>query len=347
MRDNYCTLFDSNFLSRGLAMYNSLKKTTKDFHLYIYPFDEEAEKILIDLELENVTLVPLKEFEDNKLLEIKTKRSPREYYWTCTPSVILHSVLNYNLPVCTYLDADLFFYSDPKILINELIDSKKSVLITEHRYTPEYDQSATSGIYCVQFITFMNNAEGLEVLNWWRDACIEWCYARCENGKFGDQKYLDDWPQRFPSIHVLQHLGGGVAPWNVQQYRIYFKNGRLLAINKTDGLEFEIVFFHFHNLKFLHGDKLDLGNYYLSPEVKEYIYKPYIKKLEEIKEGLNIGQVIPEIEKFDWKLNIRKFRQKLLKEGFDWKFYFRKFKMKLLKENIFDKRKFLGKIWLK
>ena len=90
------------------------------------------------------------------------------------------------------MDADLYFYQDPQILIDE-IPKNKSVLITQHNYYPKYDQSKTSGIYCVQFMYFKNDNEGMKVLKWWRDKCIEWCYNRFEDGKFGDQKYLDDW----------------------------------------------------------------------------------------------------------------------------------------------------------
>jgi hypothetical protein len=77
---------------------------------------------------------------------------------------------------------------------------------------------------------------GMAVLNWWRDRCIEWCYARSEEGKFGDQKYLDDWTTRFDSVHVLEHLGGGIAPWNVQQYSFYRDKD---AIWLSDGVQVE------------------------------------------------------------------------------------------------------------
>lgn len=270
--NNYCTLFDSHYLSRGLAMYESLRANCPQCHLYIYAFDQLSHELLLKLNLECVTVIGLAEFEDEKLLSVKPTRSVGEYCWTCTPSIIKHAIETYDLEACTYLDADLYFFSDPSVLIDEM--GSKSVLITEHRYTPEYDQSATSGIFCVQFMTFKNNVQGMAVLNWWRNACIDWCYARFEDGKFGDQKYLDDWPSRFEGVHVLKHLGGGVAPWNVQQYDM--KN-----------LGFDMVFYHFHGFKFIENNKLDFGHYRLKKDVLVLVYKPYICHLERIERKLS------------------------------------------------------------
>ena len=268
---NYCTLFDSNYLTRGLAMYESLKKHTKNFHLFIFAFDDMCYEILQKLNLDFVTIISLKEFEDEDLLKVKNDRTVAEYCWTATPSAIKYCIEKYNLENCTYVDADVYFFGDPSVLINEMGD--KSVLITEHRYTPEYDQSSTSGIYCVQFLTFKNDENGMEVLNWWRKACLEWCYDRVEDGKFGDQKYLDDWPIRFKGIHILQHPGGGVAPWNIQQY-------------KLEENPFELIFYHFHGLKFLPNNKVDLGPYRLRKEDIRIIYKPYLLHLEDIRKRI-------------------------------------------------------------
>ncbi len=268
---NYCTLFDSNYLTRGIAMYESLKSKTDNFHLYILAFDDKSFKLLSDMSLEFVSVISLKEFEDEKLLNVKQDRSIAEYCWTCTPSIIKYCLDTYGLSACTYLDADIYFFNDPNVLIEEMKDA--SVLITEHRYTQEYDQSLTSGIYCVQFMTFKNDAHGMLVLNWWRNACISWCYARCEDGKFGDQKYLDGWPDNFEGVHVLKHLGGGVAPWNVQQY----------SINNSD---FKIVFYHFHHYRMLEGDVVDLGAYKLSEDVINNLYRPYAFHLQQVERKL-------------------------------------------------------------
>ena len=105
-----------------------------------------------------------------------------------------------------------------------------------------YDQTDTSGIYCVQFMYFKNNLEGKKILSDWRKQCIKWCYNRFENGKFGDQKYLDNWPQKYSKLHILNNLGGGVAPWNVQQYKV-LKNLKFLKLsNKT---KFNLIFLSF------------------------------------------------------------------------------------------------------
>ncbi|WP_343530978.1 glycosyl transferase [Pedobacter sp.] len=276
---NFCTLFNSNYLSRGMAMYYSLEQHCTHFHLYIFAFDDHCYNTLRALNLKHATIVSLKEFENEQLLAVKSERTPREYCWTCASSTIKHCIETYRLDHCSYVDADLLFFSDPRVLYNEMGD--KSVMITEHRFTPHHDQSATSGIYCVQFMTFKNTEAGMEVLNWWVNACIEWCYCRFEDGKFGDQKYLDNWAERFDTVHVLQHLGGGVAPWNVEQYTFSKKSGKIKGEELATGKSFDLVFYHYHAFQYTRNNtyKLTFENYFLSKQLIYKVYKPYVKAL--------------------------------------------------------------------
>jgi hypothetical protein len=265
-----------------LALYESLYKHSSDFHLYIFAFDDLTNEILRNLKLDKVTVISLKEFETDELLEVKNGRSTAEYCWTCTPSVITYVLNKYNTADCTYLDSDLFFYSDPSVLISELDQNNKNVLITEHRFSflPKLYEKKRAGRFCVQFMTFKSEESSLIVLD------INWCYARYEDGKFGDQKYLDEWPSVYQNIHILNHQGGGVAPWNLQQYRLY-KNGNSIngQVRKT-GSSFKVVFYHFQYVKFLHNGSVDLGWFFIKSSIKELFYSPYIRKVLEIETRL-------------------------------------------------------------
>ena len=307
---NFCTLFDSNYLPRALVMYRSLEATGEDFTLYVVCFDDLAFEILEKLKLANLVTISLVDFESEGLLAVKKTRTAGEYCWTCTPHVIRYVLETYKLEQVTYLDADLCFYEKPSLLLAEFEQADASVLITEHRYTPRHDQSATSGIYCVQFMTFNADERGLKVLQWWQDRCLEWCYARFEDGKFGDQKYLDDWPKRFEGVHVLQHLGGGVAPWNIQQYRIQ-ELGNKLYVN-----EFLIVFYHFHAYKYYADGRHDFVSlYHLNSEVVNLLYRPYGLAL--LKAYEEIYHVAPDFNRGwakrdrSWKAKARYFKRML------------------------------------
>jgi hypothetical protein len=262
-------------------MYRSLARVCDDFHLYIFAFDDDALNLLRRLVLPRVTVVSLEEFEDKELLEIKLSRSRAEYCWTCTPSVSLYAIEHFGLPHCTYLDADIYFFSDPRVLLDEA-PMDKSVLITEHRYTPRYDKTKTSGKYCVQFVYFKNDDNGMKALRWWRNACLEACEYNPAKGLNADQKYLDDWTQRFDGVHELAHLGGGVAPWNVNSYKILENNAKVSGKTKMSE-EFEIIFYHFHGLKhFKNGEAASMG-YNLDKTVQDKIYRKYIDELDAIK----------------------------------------------------------------
>jgi hypothetical protein len=278
MATEFCTLFDSNYLLKGLVLHDTLLRHRPDARLTVYCFDERAERILRALALPGLDTVALADLEhaDPQLLRVKGERSVGEYCWTATPALPLDFFdRRPDATEVTYLDADLAFWSDPAPLFDEM--GHASVLITPHRFPPAYRYLEPLGLYNVQFLTFRRDELALEVLRWWHDRCIEWCYARPEDGRFGDQKYLDEWPARFEGVHVLRHLGA-VAPWNLLGSRIEQRSpdGQVLA----DGDP--LVFFHFHGTS-LHSDgrhDLHPTSYAVSEEQARTLHAPYIEALE-------------------------------------------------------------------
>jgi SAM-dependent methyltransferase len=294
MRNEFCTLFDVNYLPRGLALYRSLAEQCDTFHLRVYCVDRETKDLLDRLALPALETIGFDELErdDPELLAVKPTRSRVEYCWTATPAICLHALDSRpELESITYLDADLLFFHEPSPVFDELGDA--SVLIVPHRYAPPWQgHEEASGIYNVQFMTFKRTADGLEALRWWRDRCLEWCYFRVEDGKMGDQKYLDDWPTRFTGVHVLQHPGGGLAPWNIESYT--------LSVGPTgplvDGVP--LIFFHYHSLKLYRGggarlrtvglfrDAFRTGNllwsadYPVTRHERRLVWNPYLRALE-------------------------------------------------------------------
>jgi hypothetical protein len=109
------------------------------------------------------------------------------------------------------------------------------------------------------------------VRQWWQERCIEWCFDRVEDGKLGDQKYLDDWPGRFPeSVHVLAQIDVLLAPWNARR----FPYSRAIA-------------WHFQGFRLLGNDRALLHRGYSVPDVVDrMIYAPYMKELKGILEIL-------------------------------------------------------------
>ena len=254
MRSEFCTLFDRHYLPRGLVLYRSLARLGLDFGLRVFCMDSTTVDVLAKMALPGLDPVSLGELEefDRDLLAVKPSRSQVEYCWTATPSVCLAALAREpHLEGITYLDADLAFHGDPGLLFDEIGD--RSTAIVPHRYAPQWRHfEEVSGVYNVEWVTFRRDADGLEALTWWRERCLEWCYARFEDGKYGDQKYLDDWPTRFQGVHVLEHPGGGLAPWNVEMVELW----RDPAKDSVMVDDVPLVFFHHHGLRLIGGSEV-------------------------------------------------------------------------------------------
>ena len=130
--------------------------------------DQKSFDFLSGLSLDNLFLLNLSELENDNLLEVKSIRSRAEYCWTLTPwSIQWVFEADPSARRVTYLDADLFLLDSPSEIFAELDSSGKSFLITEHGYSPQLDQSYTSGRFCVQFVPVVRG-RGEVVLHWWR-----------------------------------------------------------------------------------------------------------------------------------------------------------------------------------
>lgn len=282
--EHYVTLFDSLFLPQGLALHKSMERHVGDYTLWILCVDADAHEVLTRLDLPRVRLLKLSHLETPELLAVKPGRGKGEYCWTLTPFAP-RFVFEADAEVSrvTYLDADIWFRKNPAPIFREFDSSGKHALITDHSYAPEYDQSATSGQYCVQFMTF-TRSNGEAVRKWWEERCVEWCFARFEEGKFGDQKYLDDWPTRFEIlVHVLEHHEWMQAPWNATRYP--YSQG---------------IIYHFHGLRIMDGRRFDFGTMYsLSAPLIENVYEPYLDDMRNVISMLNeLGVVVrPQIMK--------------------------------------------------
>jgi hypothetical protein len=226
-----------------------------------------------------------------RLKEARADRSTIEYYFTCTPCLPLHVLLsNAHVESVIYLDADLYFFSDPTPLLERLRSA--SMLICPHRFPPHLAHFQKFGIYNVGLVGFRNDTNGLECLKWWRDRCLEWCYDRPEGARFADQRYLDEWPERFSGVLVASDSGVNLAPWNVGAAVVRVVDGQ----PKVNGEP--LVFYHFHGIRTpsRHVFELGLHRYQvkMGPNLLHAIYAPYLQQLQASANG-----------KFDPQPNLR------------------------------------------
>jgi len=290
---DFCTYFDSRYLPRGLALYASLQKFLPRFRLWVLCLDDATRTALTRLgkpEIRTVTLAEIEAWEP-RLAAAKAGRSLIEYYFTLSP--FWPRYLLDRLPPGSsgliYLDADLYFFSSPSAVLAEM--ETASILICGHRFPPHLSHLDLYGTYNVGLLGFRRDDAARECLGWWADRCLEWCHDRPEGGRFADQKYLDDWPTRFPRVAVLRHPGGGLAPWNVSAATLVERSGTPWITGPEDA---PVVFYHFHKLRWLKPWLVDLALDY-EPEIPAraaaLLYRPYVRALRAA--CAEIARVVP------------------------------------------------------
>ncbi|MBF0123432.1 MAG: hypothetical protein HQL21_08545, partial [Candidatus Omnitrophica bacterium] len=169
----FCTLFDKNYLFQGVALYNSLKRHSKSFQLYVLCMDSTAFNTLTKMKLENCVPISVDELLNSEVAQVRERTTHGQFCWVCQPLLCQFVLDKFKVDMVTYLEADSLFFSDPEVLFQELEAS--SVSLVSHNFSPEFERFLPgSGKFCVQFNAFRNDAAARRTLQYWRECCFQY-----------------------------------------------------------------------------------------------------------------------------------------------------------------------------
>lgn len=262
-----CTIISKTRVYQFLALYESIISNRLAGQLFVFCVDRESYDLLNKMSISKAVIIDFSELEDKTLTKIKKERELYEYCWTIKPVVVEYIFDKYpGINKIIYMDSDIYYFSDPISIINRI--KKWSVIVTTHKSSKKVNGG---------FVCFKRDKIGLDALKWWKEQCIDWCYAYYDNGKFGDQGHLDKLKKHYKNIYYLEHPGINLASWNDFLFEIKIYDNRV-HVNNT-----RLVFYHFSGLRMINKkDYIMLWKF----DPKSYVYEHYInvlrKKIQEI-----------------------------------------------------------------
>lgn len=253
----YCTLFDANYLTQGLALYESINHHHADYRLHVLAFCEKSFGVLRKLNLPNTVLYSVADVETPALRSLHPKLDKFEYACALKPGLMLRALRKAEYVV--YVDADSYFFNTGWHAIGTVKEGNAPLAVTPHRFSPAYKRYVVNGVFNAGLIYAAR--AGIPCLEDWNRRCIA-----NRTGRMTDQRLLNDWPKQW-GAHVINHKGFNLAPWNQEQYTYDVRRGGVRFVDTQP-----VILYHFHQ---------GLGTHYnLAPFVRDYLYKPYREALD-------------------------------------------------------------------
>lgn len=275
----YCTYLDSAYLARGIAMLDSLCRYDATADILALALDELCANVLRQRYVKRVRVIETETIHafEPRLRDIRRQRSAWAYYATQKPALARFAMESGPPPESLmYIDADTWFFSDPSAMFEEI--GGASVGLSPNRFHTATEHLAIYGLYGAGCVYWRNDETGRRCVDDWREDCLNWCGEQPQpDGRFMNQGYLTRWPERYPSVHVMQQPGSNLGPWNVDGHELAREHGNVTV----DGQP--LIFYHFSGL----NRDADGQWYSFYPHLDrhfelacQWIYRPYLIAIE-------------------------------------------------------------------
>ncbi len=246
-----CTIVSPNYLSfaRVLAASYVAHHPGQRFFVLIVADLHDQTPFRVE---EGLTPVMLDEIGLRDLRVQAMKYDLLELNTNVKPTFLRHLIGKYGLDAVVYLDPDIFVYA-PLEPVFTALEAGASAVLTPHMTAPVFDGKEPSeqdllynGTYNLGFAAIAAKAEGLRLLDWWEERCLQLGFSEGRTGLFVDQKWMNLAPGFFEGVVVSRDAGLNMAYWNLHERRLVADaRGHMV---ESGGGHVPLRFFHFSGI---------------------------------------------------------------------------------------------------
>jgi hypothetical protein len=321
-----CTIIASNYMPQALTLLDSLRKYHPDIPVTILITDIQNESWNLDaytrictptdLGIDSTILGGMRAYYDQ--VELATSLKP----------FLLKHLIDSGSSTATFLDPDTEIYSPLEDIFE--ISRDYQAILTPHRVSP-FSKTKDSfygeetflqyGTYNLGFISVSKHS--MPLLDWWCQM-LQFDSTRYPlSHVFTDQKWANQFPAYF-NCYIYKGLELNIAPWNIDERDLDFRNEMLFAGNAR----VKLIHFSQMSSQLVRGESSDLWKATLSDGKRDGEVLEIISKLTreyQIRLRSKIGNygsviLIPDKAQASSSIFARRYLRASLKQKFNAKF---------------------------
>ena len=269
------TIVAKNYVGLAQLLQKSFFKHNQDSDFFIVVADE-----LEGAEFTNNVISAHKEFgfDEDRWVDMSFKYPLTEFCTAIKPAAFKYLFSKgYNKVI--YLDPDIYVFNTFKSIFNDL--DKYNVILCPHvagmhvEYKGEHVEGdiLREGNYNLGFCALSMSSRVAQMLDWWDNRLIDYCFAYKGFPYCYDQKWMVLLTCYFNHDEILisRNLGYNLAPWNYFEREVYKKDGEFrvrFRNNEPEIVDYPVTFVHFAGYKYadlikgeINRQRLSIRNY--------------------------------------------------------------------------------------
>lgn len=313
------TLCSNNYLAQAKTLGDSFIKFNPQYEFIIGLIDKKNPEISYSY-FEPYLILPVSDLQIQTFADLIQKYNVVEFNTAVKPFYFSYLFQKYNPLHILFFDPDILFFSDIDEVDN--IFEFNDILLTPHllkaksNEVPSFETLLLNvGVYNLGFLGLKYSEQVVELLRWWQERMIRYCYIDFCNGLFVDQVWANLFPCYFEKIKIWKNEGCNIGYWNLDERYLTIKSESSYLVNE----KFDLKFFHFSNYnpdkpdiiskwsKLSFADRPDLHpihNYYNKLLIEnKYVFFSGIQPL------LNFAKTHPHLDKKRPSLKVRLLRK--------------------------------------